>query len=452
MKRRFRTPYGRFAVVRAALLVFLLTAIVVVGVAFMLDRNAQHSNSQQSAAELASGSRVAASVFATLRANLRAHAGNLASSLPLQRAVVTSNRSELRRLAHASNARIVVRGKPFGSLPSAPRVTATATIGDGRRVLARVEIAVKLDDQLLALLGQATPLPRYAGLILVRSDRVVAGGPVGSYAVVRNARLALRSTQFMAQSSPLEIAGTNVVAVEPLTAIAARELPFRRRVLLTAFVTLALAAAFAVRLARPVARVLAELARLTHQAQTDGLTGLANRRTLDDRLAEELDRAERLGGNVSLVLADVDNFKQINDTYGHQTGDAVLEAVARTLRETVRELDLPARYGGEEFALLLPGTRLAGARVIAERVRRALADIAVTDPDGDPVSVTASFGAAAFPTYNSMQALVGAADEALYEAKLGGKNRVATATAKRKAKAEATSTRKLGEAPAESLS
>src|SRR5439155_6596283 len=168
VKRRFRTPYGRFAVVRAALLVFLLTAIVVVGVAFMLDRNAQHSNSQQSAAELASGSRVAASVFATLRANLRAHAGNLASSLPLQRAVVTSNRSELRRLAHASNARIVVRGKPFGSLPSAPRVTATATIGDGRRVLARVEIAVKLDDQLIALLGQATPLPRYAGLILVR--------------------------------------------------------------------------------------------------------------------------------------------------------------------------------------------------------------------------------------------------------------------------------------------
>src|SRR5207253_1730375 len=214
-------------------------------------------------------------------------------------------------------------------------------------------IGVRLDDQLLTLLAQATPLPSHAGLILVRNGRVVAGGPADDSVVIRHARLTLRSTHLMAQTTALGVAGTQIVAAEPLVAIAARELPYRHRLLITVLMTLAVAAAVAVRVARPVARVLAELARMTHLAQTDALTGLANRRTLDDRLAEELDRAERLGTHVSFVIADVDNFKQINDTHGHQTGDAVLAAIALTLEETIRELDLAGRYGGEEFGLVL---------------------------------------------------------------------------------------------------
>src|SRR5204862_535372 len=118
--------------------------------------------------------------------------------------------------------------------------------------------------------------------------------------------------------------------------------------------TLALAAGLAVRLGRPVARVLGDLARLRHHAQTDALTNLANRRALDERLDDEVDHARRLGTSIGFVIADVDNFKSINDRFGHQTGDAVLREVARVFADAVRELDLPGRYGGEEIAVGLP--------------------------------------------------------------------------------------------------
>jgi diguanylate cyclase (GGDEF)-like protein len=197
-----------------------------------------------------------------------------------------------------------------------------------------------------------------------------------------------------------------------------------------------LAAGLAARLARPVARVLADAARLARQAQTDALTGLANRRLLDERLDDELEHARRLGTNLSFVLADLDNFKQINDRHGHQTGDAVLRAVASVFAESVRELDLAARFGGEELALVLPGTQLAGARRLADRVRKAIEGLRVTTPSGEVVRVTASFGAATYPSYGSVDALVAAADRALYEAKQRGKNTVETATARKKAEAE----------------
>jgi diguanylate cyclase (GGDEF)-like protein len=433
MERKFRTRYGRFAVARATALVFSLAVLVIVGVAFILDRNAQRANAQQSSTELAGAARVAASTFSALRANLRTHAGQLASSLPLQRAVLAHDRAALQRLARGHSARIVLDGHAYGSLPPAPRVLAGSTIGDGSRVLARITIGLRLDDQLVALLGRTTPLSNHAALVLISRGRVAAGGPTGARAVVRGTRLVLGTTPFVADAAPLGLPGARVIAVEPVAAVSARELPYRKRLLLTVLVTVAAAAGLAVRLGRPVARVLADLARLAHQAQTDALTSLANRRTLDERLDEEVDRASRLGANLSLVIADVDNFKQINDTYGHQTGDAILAAFASVLSETVREIDLPARYGGEEFALVLPGTQLAGARLLAERIRRAVAEVTVPGPAGETVSATASFGAAAYPTHSTVAALVRAADEALYEAKLSGKNRVVTATARKKA-------------------
>ena len=222
--------------------------------------------------------------------------------------------------------------------------------------------------------------------------------------------------------------------MEPVAAVNARVEAYRSRLLLAAALTLALAAGLAVRLGRPVARVLGDLARLRHHAQTDALTNLANRRALDERLDDEVDHARRLGTSIGFVIADVDNFKSINDRFGHQTGDAVLREVARVFADAVRELDLPGRYGGEEIAVVLPGTQLAGARRLADRIRKSVEELHVTAPDGTPVEVTASFGAACFPTHASVEALVAAADGALYEAKQSGKNRVATATAKKKSR------------------
>jgi diguanylate cyclase (GGDEF)-like protein len=203
---------------------------------------------------------------------------------------------------------------------------------------------------------------------------------------------------------------------------------YRRLVFLAAAFTLALAAAFAARLARPLAQAVGDVARLTRQVQTDSLTSLANRRGLSERLDAELARAHENGTSVSFVIADIDDFKAVNDGYGHQTGDHIIRAVAEALASSVRELDLPARYGGEEFAVILPGSRLADARRTAERMRRAVSEIEVPGPNGQTARVTMSFGVSEFPTYGGVEALVAAADAALYQAKRGGKDQVATAT------------------------
>jgi diguanylate cyclase (GGDEF)-like protein len=161
------------------------------------------------------------------------------------------------------------------------------------------------------------------------------------------------------------------------------------------------------------------------QAITDELTQLANRRSFAQTLGLEVRRAERFGDPLTLVLADLDDFKSINDSYGHQMGDVVLKAFADVLRANVRDFDVPARYGGEEFAILLPETELAGGEQLARRLRAALSSVRVPGIEGDRAPVTASFGVASFPRARNAEELLAAADRALYQAKREGKNRVA---------------------------
>jgi diguanylate cyclase len=172
----------------------------------------------------------------------------------------------------------------------------------------------------------------------------------------------------------------------------------------------------------------AQLHRLVEwQALIDPLTGLANRRSLEESLGEEVARAKRLGSNLCLVLADLDRFKAINDKFGHPTGDRALHAFAQTVREVVREIDSAGRWGGEEFALILPGTDVAGGVVVAERVQDSLALRKIEAVNGEPVYMTASFGVAALNDAGTLESLVAAADDALYWAKRQGRDRVATA-------------------------
>jgi diguanylate cyclase (GGDEF)-like protein len=436
VESRFRSRYGRLAVTRAAVVVFLVFTAAIAAVVFTLDLSARHSNRQEARTELASTARVAASTFSTMRANLRTRVSELAASAALQQAVLGRNEAELRSLAVSSDARIELRGRRFGKLPQEPRVMATATLARRGRAVARVTMAVPMDRSLLAVLQSATPMPKHAALVLVQHGRVIAGGPAGTQVELGARQIQLGGVAFLSTDTKLVAGNASLVAVEPASAVSARVNAYRRRLLFVAAITLALAAGLATRLARPVARVLADLARLTRQAQTDGLTNLANRRALDERLDDEVDHARRLGTHVGFVIADIDNFKSINDTHGHQAGDEVLRRVAQAFAEAVRELDLPGRYGGEEIALVLPGTNLTGARALAEKIRKNLEGLPITTAEGIPLEVTASFGAACFPAQRTVEELVAAADSALYEAKRTGKNRVVTATAKRKSRAQ----------------
>jgi len=147
-------------------------------------------------------------------------------------------------------------------------------------------------------------------------------------------------------------------------------------------------------------------------------------------MSVEVERARRYGHEMGLIMLDIDNFKQVNDTYGHLQGDLVLQEVARVLQRSSREIDEPARYGGEEMAVALPQTDLEGAYQFAERVRRSVEDLALPLPSGKgTLKVTASFGVASLATadHADKDALVAAADGALYEAKRTGKNRTVRA-------------------------
>lgn len=168
--------------------------------------------------------------------------------------------------------------------------------------------------------------------------------------------------------------------------------------------------------------------RLREQAQVDELTGLGNQRAFHETLERELAIARRSGVPVGLVLLDLDDFKQVNDVHGHPTGDRLLAEVGRVLRGAVRSTDTVTRWGGEEFAVVLPHTDLQGAAVAAESVRVAISRIRVPLPDGKGLRVTASLGVASSPSCSrDPDGLYAVADEALYDAKQAGKNRVGVA-------------------------
>ncbi|MFH0786311.1 MAG: diguanylate cyclase [Pseudomonadota bacterium] len=165
--------------------------------------------------------------------------------------------------------------------------------------------------------------------------------------------------------------------------------------------------------------------QLQEMANRDGLTQMFNHRFFHEHLVREIDRVRRYGGILSCVILDLDFFKKVNDTYGHQAGDLVLKEVAGIIQKGIRDSDLAARYGGEEFALVLLHAEAEVVVMVSERLRTQIADypFPAVDP---PLHITASLGIASFPTIGIKEErdLVAAADQALYQAKAGGRNKV----------------------------
>ncbi|HCG98675.1 MAG TPA: hypothetical protein DE036_02410 [Actinobacteria bacterium] len=161
---------------------------------------------------------------------------------------------------------------------------------------------------------------------------------------------------------------------------------------------------------------------------TDGLTGVANHKSFIERLGVEFNRAQRYGSELSLMMVDIDTFKSINDTHGHLAGDETLKAIAKTIKDNIRQSDFAARFGGDEFALILPETDVIKAQRVGEKLRRRVEAMSIRVGADTTINVSLSIGLSSIN--KNMQdplSLVKRADEALYDAKKAGRNRMVVA-------------------------
>ncbi len=169
-----------------------------------------------------------------------------------------------------------------------------------------------------------------------------------------------------------------------------------------------------------------QLEQAREESLTDALTGLANRKAFDEKLAQVMEAYSENASPFCIVIADIDHFKKFNDTYGHLVGDKVLKYVGKTIKSCVKGKDMAARFGGEEFVLVLPETDLNGARIVAEQVRMAVSNKSLTDKSNNEEygKITISLGVGEFKQNEEPSELLKRADEALYQAKENGRNRV----------------------------
>jgi diguanylate cyclase (GGDEF)-like protein len=222
-------------------------------------------------------------------------------------------------------------------------------------------------------------------------------------------------------------ASADVVASEPTTVIAISRGDVWGLINSSAEVARNLLAILAGRV-RQDDQALAESSRLQHELEhlvsVDALTGLRNRAWLDDAFERQLHRSQREGEPVSLLMIDIDRFKQVNDEHGHPMGDAVLRRTARLLAAGLRPQDLVARYGGEEFAVMLPRADAQAAKSIGDRLRRAVGTVPLERAESHLPATTVSVGLATAEDETTLDALIIAADAALYRAKAAGRDRV----------------------------
>ncbi len=329
-----------------------------------------------------------------------------ASSPGLQSAISRHDKRSLERFARRNDLLVEVGGRSYGQhLKNA--VPARAQLVSGGQPVGSIVAELPLDAATLSQMSAGAA----QGVRLAVLD---LGGPTPS------------DTQ---QGVTLPLTQeVGIRAYLPAQIAAHRKHAAYLRVVEAGLVALAALMLLTLVLTRPLLRAFRWTEEQASEARIDALTGLANRRALEEILAAEISRAQRFKHELAVVLLDLDRFKEINDSSGHAAGDVMLRAVSRLLISLARQEDTVARWGGEEFVVVLPETDLAGAQRFAERLRRTIEAHAVGE-----MKTSASCGVATMLPEDTVEELLGAADRALYQAKANGRNRTETAVRARPA-------------------
>jgi diguanylate cyclase (GGDEF)-like protein len=414
---------GRRATV--SLVALLIAALT--GIGLVLAHSFHQQEQSRVGAHLGVALQAALSEASREAAEAQQRAAALATEPRLQRALAARDEKALHHLTASVPGAVAVSGNQAVPQITQPSLRREVRVLEKGKVVGTVAITLPLDGAALARLRTATPLASGEGILFVRNDRILAGrsGVSGASIPLDAQSVSLDGVDYRVVQRRL-VGGPAAVRLAAFAPAAEVERPVARSDRLLA-ACLALTFIALLLLARILARpLLLPVVRLAHDARssgTDDLTNLPNRRAFTEAAAAELVRARRSGRPLAVALVDLDDFKGINDTFGHPTGDRILRDVAHVLREHFREIDLPSRLGGEEFAVLLPETDLAGAREATERFVTALAEAKLDDGRIGPHGITASAGVAAAADLE-IEVLLESADRALYRAKKQGKNQV----------------------------
>jgi diguanylate cyclase (GGDEF)-like protein len=406
-----------------------LAALVPFAAAYWIAGNYVRDQEQKSVeTRLAFALRAAGAQYADVLAATRTRAHELAGRPDVAAAMGGREVAKLERILGPREAIVLASGTRIGWKHESVPV-ARVDVRSGPTALGTILVAAPPANRLLSLIRSRPAAAQEALLAVTQGGRTVSG-PAAIDPLARNfAHVRMRGHPYLQASVALPGYSPSVRAVGLADEQGAKESlnQLQRRLGLAGLAALVCIVLYSIALSRPLGRWFTEVAEVARQADVDPLTGLANRRGFELALAAELRRSVRYERPCSLVMTDLDDFKHVNDEHGHDMGDAVLIAFSQHLRETVRANDVVARLGGEEFALLLPELDLDGALVVAERVRRTLAADTMRTRRGREVRITASFGVAEASGSSNPVELTRIADEALYEAKRNGKNRVVAA-------------------------
>ncbi len=422
---------------RRLALFFLLIAIVptaaLIGILLFVGQDSQRGKAD---ARLAAGLQTAVSIFDERTSAATAQARDLAASPELAAALRSGDTAALRAFTAQTAAdpgvirvEIVDNARRMMAASGSPNSVAFARVGltEQARPVGGLHLSTTTAQEYAAavhrLTGQQVVLRR-AGATITSTVPT----PSKTLQADQTADVTSGGESYRAHATTLDAAdGLTLVMLGPPKSGAFLGIGPPAFAILVLFLLLGVA------LAWTLARTLTRLhRRVAQQAVTDPLTGLANRRHMAETLDREVSRARRFRHPISLLIIDVDDFKQINDREGHMQGDTVLETVSDVVREATRSIDVPARWGGDELAVILVETDREGALILGERLADRMRGTRVQLRDGGSMAVTISLGVATIPdSAESLDSLVDAADRALLRAKRAGKNQIRAAPATR---------------------